>query len=173
MVAPGASRGLGVIESSLARRATQMSHTYTNLLYHVIFSTKERRPFIDDELKPRLHGYLGGIVTDIDCLPIKIGGVADHVHLLLKIPAKPSVSEVLRLLKCNSSGWVHDEFPQLKRFAWQEGYGAFTVSPSKKSDVEQYIANQEEHHRHRSFQDEFISILEKHEIEFDPATIWL
>ena len=150
-----------------------MSHTYTNLLYHIVFSTKERRPFIDAELKPRLHGYLGGIATDIDCTPLKIGGVADHVHLLLKIPAKHSVSEVLRLLKSNSSGWVHGQFSHLKKFAWQEGYGAFTVSASKKSDVENYIANQEEHHRHRSFQEEFLAILERHEVEFDAATIWL
>ena len=150
-----------------------MSHTYTNLLYHVVFSTKERRPFIDADLKPRLHGYLGGIATDIDCVPLLIGGVADHVHLLLKIPPKLAVSEVLRLLKCNSSGWVHKEYPQRRAFSWQEGYGAFTVSSSKKPDVETYIANQEEHHRRRSFQEEFLTLLEKHEIEFDPETIWL
>ena len=149
-----------------------MSHTYTNLLYHVVFSTKERRPFISADVKPRLHGYLGGIAKDIDCIPLKIGGVADHVHLLLKIPPKLAVSEVLRLLKCNSSGWVHTEFPQLKMFAWQEGYGAFTVSASKKPDAESYIASQEEHHRQRSFQDEFLSLLERHEVEFDPTTIW-
>ncbi len=150
-----------------------MSHTYTNLLYHVVFSTKERRPFIDAELKPRLHGYLGGIATDIDCIPLQIGGVADHVHLLLKFPAKLSVSEVMRVLKSNSSGWVHSQFVHLKKFAWQEGYGAFTVSPSKKAAVENYIANQEEHHRRRSFQEEFLAILERHEVEFDPLTIWL
>ena len=150
-----------------------MSHTYTNLLYHVVFSTKDRRPFIDAELKPRLHAYLGGIATDIDCVPLLIGGVADHVHLLLKIPAKLSVSEVMPLLKSNSSGWVHSQFAHLKQFAWQEGYGAFTESPSKKADVEKYIANQEEHHRRRSFQEEFLAILERHEVEFDPATIWL
>jgi REP element-mobilizing transposase RayT len=149
-----------------------MSHTYTNLLYHVVFSTKERRPFISPDVKPRLHAYLGGIANEIDCIPLKIGGVADHVHLLLKIPPKLAVSEVLRLLKCNSSGWVHREFPQLRSFAWQEGYGAFTVSASKKPDVETYIANQEEHHRQRSFQDEFLSLLERHEVEFDPLTIW-
>jgi REP element-mobilizing transposase RayT len=148
-----------------------MSHTYTRLLYHIVFSTKQRQSWIQDELKMDLHSYLGGILRNIEGTAIAVGGVADHVHILASIPAKISLSDALRTIKSNSSKWIHEEW-SLKDFQWQEGYGAFTVSESNRESVIRYIQNQEDHHRRMSFQEEFLALLEKHGVEFDPATIW-
>ena len=148
-----------------------MSHTFTNLLVHVIFSTKTRKPFIDSSLKPRMHAYLGGIARDLECVPLGIGGVADHVHLLLRIPAKLSVSEVVGKVKANSSGWVHKEVPNQFDFAWQAGYAAFSVSESSKSRVLAYIGDQDAHHNQRSFQDELVAFLRRHQVPFDLAEL--
>ena len=144
----------------------------TNLLVHVIFSTKTRKPFIDGRLKPRLHAYLGGIARDLECVPLEIGGVADHVHLLLRIPAKLSVSEIVGKVKANSSGWVHKEFPNQCDFAWQAGYAAFSVSESSKSRVLAYIGDQDAHHKQRSLQDELVAFLRRHPVPFELAELF-
>lgn len=149
-----------------------MAHTFTNLLTHVVFSTKERRPAIDAELMPRLFAYLGGIVRELGGKALAIGGVADHVHLLVVLPATLPIEEALRVMKANSSRWVHEKWPQRTAFAWQRGYGAFSVSRSQVSAVCRYIVQQEEHHRKTSFRDEFLALLKRHGVEFDPEYLW-
>lgn len=149
-----------------------MGHTYTNLLTHVIFSTKSRAPIITLELASRLHPYLGGIIRKMGGKPIAIGGAKDHVHLLIWKPADTSVSETLRVLKANSSRWNNQSGHSRTSFAWQEGYGAFSVSHSSAPAVVRYIRNQEEHHRRVSFQQEFVSFLKKHGIVYDERFIW-
>jgi putative transposase len=149
-----------------------MAHTYTDLLVHVIFSTRDRVPLLDAELKPRLFAYMGGIVRELGATALLINGPTDHVHILLLLPAKIGLSEIIGKMKANSSGWVHREFPAKRNFAWQIGCGAFSVSHSQKQSVLDYIANQEEHHRKVSFQEEFVAFLKKHEIEYDEKYLW-
>ena len=149
-----------------------MAHTYTNLLVHVIFSTRDRIPLLDAELKPRLFPYMGGIVHELGGTALLINGPSDHVHMLLLLPAKITVSEIAGKVKANSSGWVHREFPGRQTFAWQTGYAAFTVSHSQKQSMLDYIANQEEHHRKLSFKEELIAFLKKHEIQNDERYIF-
>ena len=149
-----------------------MAHTYTNLLVHMIFSTKDRVPLLDAELKPRLFPYMGGIVHELGGTALLINGPSDHVHMLLLLSAKGTVSEFAGKVKANSSGWVHREFPGKGTFTWQTGYAAFTVSHSQKQSVLDYIANQEEHHRKLSFKEELIAFLKKHEIQYDERYIF-
>ena len=149
-----------------------MPQSLTNLLYHIIFSTKRREPYIDADLRPRLHDYLGGIINEARGRIVIVGGVADHVHVLAYLPAPMSVPDAVRVLKANSSGWVHRTFPDRQVFAWQSGYAAFTVSRSVMDDVRRYIANQEEHHRTVTFQDEYLAFLRRHEIPFDERYMW-
>lgn len=149
-----------------------MAHTYTNLLAHVIFSTKERRPFIDAELKPRLLSYMIGIMREPRGNVLGIDGTPDHVHLLVALPPAVSMADALRVLKTNSSRWVHDVWPQRRSFGWQTGYGAFSVSQSNVGSVLRYIAEQEEHHRRVSFKEEYVEFLKKHGIEYDERYIW-
>ena len=149
-----------------------MSHTFTNLLYHIVFSTKNHEPFIDAELKPRLHGYMDGIAKELSAKPFVTNGTADHAHSLVAAPPNLCVSDLLRVLKTNSSRWVHEQFPNRAAFAWQAGYGAFTVSKSNCDAVFRYITNQEPHHRGMTFQEEFPALLKKHGIEYDERYIW-
>jgi len=144
--------------------------SYTNLLYHIVYGTKERAPLIDTSLKSDLHGYLGGIVRGLGCVPIDINGMSDHVHLLVRIRPTISVSEFFSKLKSNSSGWARK---QKKRcFAWQTKYGAFTVSESQVDRVRQYIRDQEQHHRNMSFAEEFEALLKSNGIEFEKRFLW-
>jgi putative transposase len=145
-----------------------MPQSYTNLIYHIVFATKNRQPLITDDVKSRLYDYIGGTIRRTGGIALAINGMEDHVHVLAKLRPDKSVSDVLRDLKANSSGWMHDVFPELEDFSWQNGYGAFTVSASQIDKVKEYIANQEEHHRKIvSFRDEFIKLLKANEIEFD------
>ena len=144
-----------------------MGQSYTNLLYHIVFSTKDRKPLITIDVQERLYEYMGGIVRGLGGISLGINGMDDHVHLLTKLRADKSVSDVLRDLKANASGWMHDVFPDMRDFAWQRGYGAFTVSASQIEKVREYIANQEKHHREQSFREEFIGLLRKNGVEFD------
>ena len=147
-----------------------MPHTFTSLLAHVVFSTKDRLPLINADVRPNLHSYMGGILRKLKATPLIVNGVADHVHVLVGLPPAASVSDTLRVLKTNSSRWLHEKYG--KPFAWQSGYGAFSVSRSNLEAVRKYIAHQEAHHRRMSFKEEFISLLRKHGIEFDEAFIW-
>ena len=149
-----------------------MAHTFTNLLVHLVFSTKDRRPSIDAQLKPTLFPYMGGIVREMKGKALAVNGTENHVHILAKLPSTLSIAEVVRVLKTNSSRWVHEKGYAGHGFAWQVGYGAFSVSQSNVESVIRYIATQEEHHRNVSFQDEYLSFLRKHEIEFDERYIW-
>lgn len=149
-----------------------MPHTVTNLLVHFIFSTKERLPLISPEFENDLHAYLGGIVRQLDGIALCIGGTSDHVHLLVRIPADHSVADVARLIKTNSSKWVHEKWPHRREFAWQIGYGAFSVSESGSAAVREYITRQKEHHRRRSFQKEFLAFVKKNGIVVDERYLW-
>lgn len=149
-----------------------MPRSYTNLIYHVVFSTKERRPLITPERQERLYDYLGGTIRGLGGISLGINGVEDHVHLLAKLRPDKSVSDVLRDLKSNATGWMHDVFPDAKDFSWQNGYGAFSVGPSEIERIKRYIANQKIHHGRQSFEEEFVELLKVHEIEFDPRFLW-
>lgn len=141
--------------------------TYLSLHYHVVFSTKDRMPLIDQSWRSRLHEYLGGIVAGLGGFPQGTGGIADHVHLLVGLKATHCLADFMRELKKASSAWVHDEIG-IYRFAWQEGYAAFTVSASARTAVQRYIANQEGHHRKKTFREEVVELLEKAGVEYDP-----
>jgi len=117
-----------------------MPDSYTNLLYHIIFSTKDRRPLITDAYQPRLYNYIGGTIRALDGISLELNGTDEHVHLLTKLRPDRSLSDVLRELKANASGWTHDNFPELSDFSWQRGYGAFTVSQSNVEEGRRYIA---------------------------------
>ena len=149
-----------------------MAHTYTSLLIHVIFSTSGRAPLLTDAMRLDLHAYLGGILREMDAVPIAIGGTADHVHLLIRLPANLALADCLRIAKTNSSRWVKERWPQQRKFAWQGGYGAFSVSESRRAAVIRYIRDQAQHHRRISFQDEFLALLRKHGLEFDKRYVW-
>jgi REP element-mobilizing transposase RayT len=149
-----------------------MSHSFHQNYAHIVFSTKERRPFIAAEIESRLHAYLGGIVREQGGIPLRINGTDDHVHILARTPKTVADSDFMRILKPNSSKWVHETFPQLGDFAWQVGYGWFSVSKSSVPRVEAYIENQKEHHRSMTFQEEFVQMLKKHGIEYDERYLW-
>jgi len=149
-----------------------MSRTFTNLLTHVVFSTKDRQPLIAPDLKSELYAYLGGLASELKGKAYGINGTRDHVHMLIGLPPAVSISEALRFIKSNSSGWVHEKWPR-KPFAWQLGYGAFSVSKSNVPEVLKYIGNQEAHHRKTSFKEEFVEFLVRHEIEYNNRYIWL
>jgi REP element-mobilizing transposase RayT len=144
--------------------------SYTNLLYHIVYATKERAPLITNTLRPRLHEYLGGTVRGLDGIALEINGTADHVHLLAKLRPTISVSEFLSKLKSGSSGWAKQQ--TAGRFSWQARFAAFTVSESQVERVRRYIRNQEEHHRTRSFEEEFKVLLQAHKVDFDEAHLW-
>ena len=139
---------------------------------HCVFSTKERRKLITPEVQRRLWPYMGGVARENHMKALAIGGVEDHVHILLSLPATMPIAKALQLIKGGSSKWVHDNFPAQRTFAWQEGYGAFSVSVSQVSNTVAYIEGQEEHHRRQSFEDEFRAFLKKHGIEFDERYVW-
>lgn len=142
-----------------------MSSTFFSLHYHLVFSTKERIPFIRADWRPRLHSYLGGIIRGMNGVAESVGGVDDHVHILASLRPVHRIADVLRDLKKESSRWVHEKFD--RSFAWQEGYAAFSVSPSATDAVRKYIANQEIHHAKFNFVEELRELLEKAGIEYD------
>ncbi|HMD98346.1 MAG TPA: IS200/IS605 family transposase [Terriglobia bacterium] len=149
-----------------------MAQTFSNLLTHVIFSTKDRFPLISSELRPDLLAFMGGIVRELNGKALTVGGTADHVHLLVNLPPTLAIADALRVVKANSSKWVHETKGRSK-FAWQAGYGAFSVSQSNAASVIKYIAGQEEHHRGFTFQEELLTLLKKHGIPYDERYIWV
>lgn len=144
--------------------------SYTNLLYHIVYATKERAPLITHDLRPRLHEYLGGMVRGLDGIAIEINGVADHVHILARIRPTISISAFMSKLKSGSSGWAKRQTNG--RFGWQARFAAFTVSESQVERVRSYIRNQEEHHRRHSFEEEFKVLLVAHKIDFNAVHLW-
>ena len=149
-----------------------MSQSLISLHLHVIFSTKHREPHITADLAPRLYGYVGGVARETGSVLLAAGGMPDHIHLLVSLGREVCVADLVRDVKANSSRWVHEAFPDRSRFAWQAGYGAFAVSVSMVPKVRAYIANQERHHRRRTFQDEFREFLTAHAIEWDERYVW-
>jgi putative transposase len=150
-----------------------MPQSLAKVLIHTVFSTKHREPFlIDVDLRAELHRVLGGILSKLGCQPIIVGGVEDHVHLLSSLSRTVEIAEMVKEVKRSSSLWIKEEHAGLREFAWQNGYGAFSIGFSQIPNAREYIANQVEHHRHMSFQDEFRSLLVKYEIEFDERYVW-
>ena len=149
-----------------------MSHTYSNLLIHVVFSTKGHVPIISDEYRDRLWRYLGGIVRSEGAGPLAIGGVADHVHLAIKVRPAHALSDLVRKIKTNSSKWANEHQLFRGKFAWQNGYGGFSVSASQIDKVRRYIENQADHHKTKTFKEELVEMLQRHGIEFDPKYLW-
>ena len=149
-----------------------MPSSYTNLLYHLVFSTKERRPLITPELSADLYPYLGGIVRQEGGMLLEVGGMPDHVHLVARFRADLAVADMMRVIKANSSKWVNERAGRTEQFAWQTGYGAFTISGSQLEVVRRYVQRQEEHHRKHTFQEEFVAFLKKHGIAYDERYLW-
>ena len=147
-----------------------MPSTHSNLHVHVVFSTKDRFPFMDRASRPRLHAYIGGVARNLGATPLAIGGIEDHAHALLGIKTSHRLDYLIRDIKGDSSTFAKKEFA--KKFAWQKGYGVFSVSPSGIEDVRKYILDQEAHHARRSFQEEYLELLEKTGTPFDEKYLW-
>jgi putative transposase len=146
-----------------------MPHSFVQNYVHVVFSTKERKKLLSKRMQPKLWAYMAGIARNHDFLVLANGGMEDHVHLLLQLPATLALAKAIGLIKANSSRWIGEHGT---RFEWQEGYGAFSVSASKRGTVEQYIATQEKHHQKMTFEREFLGLLKKHQIPFDPKYVF-
>jgi putative transposase len=143
------------------------------ILVHTVFSTKERRPFLrDTALWQELHQYLGGILKKLDCQPAIVGGVDDHVHLLASLSRTCTAAEMVKEIKRGSSLWVKERDAGMQDYGWQNGYGMFAIGASQIEDVRRYIAEQEQHHRKLSFQDEFRLLLKRYELAFDERYVW-
>jgi REP element-mobilizing transposase RayT len=149
-----------------------MPQSFTCLLYHLVFSAKERRPWLTKDIRDRLYPYMGGILRTQNGVALSIGGTEDHIHSLARIHQTLAVADLLRDVKAGSSKWVHDSFPEMRDFAWQGGYGAFTVSASQINRLKTYIEAQEEHHGKEDFKTEFVRLLKAHDIEYDERYIW-
>ncbi len=147
-----------------------MPKTYTNLLTHVVFSAKERLPLIEDEIKPRLFADLGGIVREVGGKALITGGTSNHVHLLIGLPPTLALSDVVRVIKTNSSRWMHEQ--GFQKFEWQRGFGAFSVGSGNTETVKNYIAKQEEHHKKVDYQNEFTDFLKRSGVEFNEQYLW-
>jgi REP element-mobilizing transposase RayT len=145
-----------------------MSHSFTYLLYHLVFATKHRRACLDDEIQPQLYAYLAEWIRQQGGIPLAVNGMPEHVHLLVRLDQNTALKHVLRGLKADSSRWLHQTFARLASFAWQTGYAAFTVSRSQEDRVRTYIDNQKEHHRNRVYLDEFRELLAAHGLEVSP-----
>ena len=149
-----------------------MPQSLTKLYAHLIFSTKNRKPFLDDEIRPRLHGYLATVIRDLDSPFVVVGGVADHVHILFDMGKMHAPVKFVQQVKRESSKVVKTLGAKYKEFYWQRGYGMFSVSPTHRAEAEAYIRNQEEHHRTKTFQEEFRTFLERYDIDYDEEYVW-
>ncbi len=148
-----------------------MAHTFTSIIIHAIFSTKNREPILLPDIRERLFPYMGGIIRDLKGTALLINGVEDHVHMLTSLPTTISLADFMKEIKSVSSGWVNDTFVPQGGFGWQTGYAAFSVSKSAMEDVRSYIARQEERHRRTTFQEEYLKFLNRHEIAYDPRFV--
>jgi putative transposase len=149
-----------------------MTNTYTSLYYQIVFSTKNRIPWINRGIEQRLWQYLGGIARNHKMCALQVGGALDHIHSLVLAPASLAPSQIAQILKGDSSRWIHEEFRELRACTWQDGYGAFTVGSSDVAEVINCIAHQREHHRSKTFQDEYLELLKKHGIRYDERYLW-
>lgn len=149
-----------------------MANSYTSLFIHVIFSTHRREPLLVPAVRARLWAYMGGIARENKIKAVCIGGTIDHSHLLISIPAAMPVAKAVQLIKGGSSKWLRENIQSLRNFAWQEGYGAFSIGASQVDDIVKYISSQEEHHRLKSFQEEYLDFLKQYKIEYDEKYVW-
>ena len=141
-------------------------HSFVSVHIHCVWSTKSREPSLTLNIRDRLWPYLGGIARQNKLKALAVGGAADHVHMLISLPATISVAKAIQLLKANSSKWIHETFPEMLSFEWQKGYGAFSIGASATDATIAYIRNQAEHHRKRTFREEFETMLRKHGFDF-------
>ena len=150
-----------------------MPSTHQQLLYHVVFSTKNRKPYLaNEDRRERVFAYMAGVVNNLDGFALEIGGWVDHAHLLVRIPAKIAVSDFVGRLKASTSKNENETSGLILKFGWQDGFGVFSVSASQKDKVARYIAGQVEHHSQETFETEYIRLLDKHEVEYDPRYVW-
>jgi REP element-mobilizing transposase RayT len=150
-----------------------MSQSLAKILVHTVFSRKERKPYLRNRvLRAETHAYIGGILSNLDCQPIVVGGVEDHVHSLCALARTCSPADMVKEIKRGSSLWIKSKSAPLEEFSWQNGYGIFSIGSSQVAVVKEYIENQEEHHRQISFQDELRTLLERYDIEFDERYVW-
>jgi putative transposase len=149
-----------------------MANTYVALHYHIVFSTKNRERWITTDIEDRVWSYVAGAATKHALSVLKIGGLDDHLHVVVGIPPATTVSKAVQMLKGASSRWIRMTFPDLEAFGWQEGYGAFTVSKSALPKTMSYVARQRERHLRQTFQDEFRGLLDRHEVEYDERYLW-
>jgi REP element-mobilizing transposase RayT len=165
---PARQRWVGMVGCE-APEGRHMSHTFIKSHFHVVFSTKERRRTISEETQPQLFSYLAGICRNQKMISVAVGGVEDHVHMLFHLPPTMALAKAITLVKANSSKWMNKHG---RNFAWQEGYGAFSVSASNLEKVALYIRDQKQHHRKMSFEEEYLELLRKHKIEFNPNDVF-
>ena len=149
-----------------------MAQSLSQVYVHITFSTKDRLPLIDNEIKPRLTEYLGGVCRELDCTPLQVGGTNDHVHILCMLSKKITQMKLLEEVQKSSSKWIKTIAPKYRKFYWQNGYGIFSVNPSEVDIVVEYIKNQEEHHKTRTFKEEFLAFLKKYKVEYNEKYLW-
>ena len=150
-----------------------MSQSLAQVYLHLVFSTKNRAPFLNDSsIQKETHAYLGGICRNLDCPSLIVGGVADHVHVLCRFSRSIPIADLLKGLKQDSSSWLKGKGVSLQNFYWQGGYGAFSISPADVPKLREYISGQEKHHRRESFQDEYRRLLRKYNVDFDERYVW-
>ena len=149
-----------------------MSQSLSKVYIHITFSTKDRQHLIDENIKDSLFQYLGGICKGLECNPVQVGGYTDHVHILCLLSRKIAQMDLLEEIKKQSSKWIKTKGMAYSNFYWQDGYGVFSVNPTQVNVVVDYIKNQEEHHKTKSFQDELRAFLKKYKVEYDERYIW-
>jgi len=149
-----------------------MAGKHLSVLVHFIWSTAGREPWIAPEWGDRLYGYLGGMAREKNAKLIGAGGMPDHIHLYLSLPATVTLADLVSALKANSSRWIHETFPKQRAFAWQKGYAAFSVSKSAEGQLLEYLRQQNEHHRHRDFKEEYLEFLKRYGVEYDEHYLW-
>jgi putative transposase len=149
-----------------------MANTYSNLFYHIVFSTKGRKDFIMPDIEDRIWAYIGGIARQHGMTALQVGGMDNHIHALTMAKPVLAPSQIAQWLKGESSKWIHETFPKLSGFAWQDGYGVFSVSKSNVPEIIQYIKNQREHHAKQSFEDEYVSMMKLHGIDYDDRYVF-
>jgi REP element-mobilizing transposase RayT len=149
-----------------------MAGKHLSMLVHFVWSTSNREPWISHEWRDPLYAYIGGIMNNKRAKLLAAGGIYDHIHLYASLPSTVSIADFVNAVKSNSSRWIHESYPKARAFAWQEGYGAFSVSKSQEAKVIHYINEQEEHHSKRDFKEELLDLLEKHGIGYDERYLW-
>jgi len=150
---------------------SRMPTTHTSLYYHVVFSTKHREATLLKDIRPRVHEYLGGIIRGLKGTPCMVGGTADHIHIAMGLTANHRLCDVMREVKADSSAWIKSTVG-VRNFSWQVGYGAFTYGAPDKDAVARYVETQEEHHRTKTFQEEYIAMLKRGLVEYDENYLW-